>query len=227
MKLILLIFLSTCTFAKTIRIAIAEDVYYFAPAYIEILKAIYKEVGLTVQLTVLPQQRALKEFNDGKFQAMAARIKDVTYVSERAIPLETPVIENFKYGLLALKNSPQSRLEKFDINKYKVLKVRGTVMGDIFESKYQLKHVSLAKSINNAIELLKRNRADFLIGSVVFNRSKEVSDNLHFMKDYQEMSSANHIIAPELLYLKPQIEEVFVRYKAEGKLHPSKLIKKD
>ncbi|EQC44679.1 ABC transporter substrate-binding protein [Bacteriovorax sp. Seq25_V] len=227
MKYLILFFISIASYATSIRISVAEDVASVSPKYLEILNKVYKEVGLDVNFVILPLERTIKEFDEKKFQAMAVKLSGITQISKRAILINPPVIKGYQYGIFALKNSSQSLIKKINIPDHRYILTRGTVYGKLFKKKYPNAHITYAKDYQNAIEQLKRNRADYLVSTEVYLERKEVSKILVMMDDHKEKMDIHHVISPELMYLKPKLEKIFQRLVDDETLSLKNLFKKD
>lgn len=218
--LIILLFLFN-SYSQTVQIAVSEDTYILSPKFITIIQSAYQEIGVEAKYTILPSKRALKEFEAGKYHALAARTAKITQLSPRAILIEPAIIDQFKIGLISKLEENQNQI---NYAKDYFIKIRGTYLADVFIEKYNIKNVMEAKTYEKAVEMLRRNRARWFISSeIAFDGSSNRQD-LKIMINDEFTSPIHHIISNDIIQYKPQLEKVIANFKLNNKFSIQNLI---
>lgn len=143
MQYLLIFLLSLCSYAQTIKISVSEDTYNLSPKFISLILQVYKEIGLTPKYIIMPSKRAIKEFEDARFQAMDARSAQIKNFSKRSILIEPAIIDEFKIGLISKLNEDQT---KINYDKDYFVTISGSYLGDVYINKYKVKNIINVKS---------------------------------------------------------------------------------
>lgn len=219
---IILFFMASCLpiLAKKVTIAISSETESIAPNFSAVLMSMYKEAGIEANIRIYPSIRAVKEFEEGRSQALGARISNFKDYSKKAILMEPPLIDRMEIGIVS-KNSNQKTI---DYQKDKFIFIRGNVASTIYKDHYKIENYLEAKSYEQAIALLKKSRGERVVTSKLSFIASRNNLDLKFTPEVSMTPALHHVISTEILDLKEIIEKALLRYKMEGKFSPANLL---
>lgn len=213
MKLILLLLI--CFNLSAFEMGVDQLLATYYPRYILLLKKIYSDLEIPMNYTILPTPRAISSFNSQRIDSLDAKIGSIVLFCPRAILINPPILENYIFGLWKLNNKESN----FNANS-KVIGVRGAFYVEVFMKKFALSEdrIIYARSTENAFEMIKAGRADFVISDYATVNNQKLSKEFEFLKDMSATESVHHVISMDLIAYKEKIEKAFKDLKDKGLL---------
>lgn len=208
--MVVTLFLSECVCAQTIlKIAGQEGGERFFP----LISAIYKQIGVEVEFTLLPSERALSSVNAGNFAAEVGRIRDT---SGKYPNLEYSTESLLDVHLVAMikKGSKITLLAPEDLRKYRVGYVIGMSVAESYNSQHELKAFSVATH-DQLAQMLESNRLDVALMGTAFITSPvyQVGEEIQVLST----ASVYHMFNKQFAHLAPQFDKVLRAMKMDGR----------
>ena len=122
---------------------------------ISMLEEIYSNAGIKASFLIYPSERAVKLANSGVVQALDLRVKSVSG-SKELLPVDVPI----HYMSIKAYGIEDNATPSFNIRRAKLVGVLGM---QYFKTSHQYRGIELVESIDKAVQLVIKGRADAVI----------------------------------------------------------------
>lgn len=184
---------------------------------VELVKAIFAEAGIPLELVPLPYKRCMEEAKSGRLAGCFDTLPDAQLRRDylfHATPLfSDPIL------ILTRADNPAADLRLSSLAGKKVIVTHGYTYGDAFESNRTIQRVAANRDIN-ALRMLDAKRADFAVvyrritAALLRGEGKELRDKI---KTVGQLTQADLFIA--FSRQTPRIEDIIHRFEvAHAKL---------
>lgn len=127
----------------------------------QVLSKAYEKLGVDLEYAFLPASRALKLSSSGRTDGEVGRIEDIEKAQRNLIKINIPVY----FSTASIFSMNKELIEDVsDISGSNIACVRGIRMTELKVSDLELKCIYVLNH-EHALNMLKRNRVEFLIGS--------------------------------------------------------------
>lgn len=129
----------------------------------QLLLAISKKLGITIELIPLPAKRATLWLKNGKIHGELGRLAIYSEVVPSAIKVPEPIITLPYYAYTNITGFMFTGLDS--LKGHRIVTIRGFALANIILKDFETYQVA---SMMDAFEFIKANRAEFFIGNPMF-----------------------------------------------------------
>lgn len=205
----------------SIDIGASREEVEVASAYIDELKAIYKRVGVSASVVILPNSRVSDYLERSKVSAIALKTAEYKDSHKNVVRIDVPIYKGVNFRLYALR-SQIPRIKK--LQSPHIITSLGCLGCSQFVDKYKLEVATFQRNLKSCFNVLLKNRTDLALIPDVLLKKEHFKDVTTF--DNRVLTTSYyHYIHRSLAHLKPKLEEEFRRSISKGAFSPKKLVK--
>lgn len=201
-------------------VAVAQPVLKIAgqegdERFFRLISAVYQELGLTTEFSLIPSERALSAVNSGIFAAEIGRIKDPSAKYPNLIYSAVPLLE-VQLVALRKKGNLMQLSAAHELRSFRVGYVIGMSVAENFNRQHQLNAFAVTTHIQLA-KMLDMGRIDVALMGTAFEQSPvfQVAEQQLVLSTAQ----VYHIFHKNYAYLAADFDRALLLMKQDGRYH--------